>query len=606
MTSPVLQYGRVEDWIGGLVMDGLDSDDLPDDVALTGSVKLEPMLAESAGGIRVPTMPKWLSVQPVTCQYVNGRLTHRGLPYVMLLAPNEATNPTNWKWQASFDLRLNGAQVVRKQFAFVLPVYDPDAALVAGRNPTIVNLTTVQPVNVPGSGTGVVQGPAGFSLSGVEIVEDGIQFYREAPGEPGGQVPVGVPVPLPAGSGEVPADSIDAAKLAPAVREKVASAITDAEADERYAPALTADSSRPGLYFFSGAVATDGALAAASSYYKSAALASGSTRLKLLTLGDSTNDGFGSPGGPSSWAKVWPQRLVELLRSQLGRPAGGRGWIPPSPPVGPGSYSFDTAQRLPAGRSLDALNFQIGIPGSLWLQRGHATNADEVLYTLSPGVTAVDVLTTGYGGDMIVTAANAGASITKDSAGDRVITRVTNPGATLSIRGSNTPSNVGLALLGIIEHVGDDGAGVTQVNLSQASIRAFEVAGWLSESDKSMLPLIDMYDPHVALITLGSNDKSTGRTQAQMSAAMTTIVDRLRSASAQMEIVFIVRPDPDSAWTAYGNNIIATAATLGVRSLDLRGRLSSPSLYIADGVHFNEAGEDAMAALMLDYMKVGV
>lgn len=236
MTSPVLQYGRVEDWIGGLVMDGLDSDDLPDDVALTGTVKLEPMLSESAGGIRVPTMPKWLSVQPIVCTYSNGRLTHRGLPYVMLLAPNEATNPTNWKWQASFDLRLNGAQVVRKQFAFALPVYDPDAALVAGRNPTVVNLTTVQPVNVPGSGTGVVQGPIGFSITGVEIVEDGIQFYREAPGAPDGQLPVGVPVPLPAGSGVIEADSVEAAMLAPEVRDKVEAAITEAEATNRYAP----------------------------------------------------------------------------------------------------------------------------------------------------------------------------------------------------------------------------------------------------------------------------------------------------------------------------------------------------------------------------------
>jgi YD repeat-containing protein len=236
MTSPVLQYGRVEDWIGGLVMDGLDSDDLPDDVALTGTVKLEPMLSESAGGIRVPTMPKWLSVQPIVCQYSNGRLTHRGLPYVMLLAPNEATNPTNWKWNASFDLRLNGAQVVRKPFSFALPVYDPEAALVAGRNPTIVNLTTVQPVNVPGSGTGVVQGPIGFSITGVEIVEDGIQFYREAPGSPDGQLPVGVPVPLPAGSGVIEADSVQATMLAPEVREKVNAALDEDAADIRYAP----------------------------------------------------------------------------------------------------------------------------------------------------------------------------------------------------------------------------------------------------------------------------------------------------------------------------------------------------------------------------------
>lgn len=235
MTTP-LQYGRVTDWIGGLIPDGLDSDDLPDDVNLTGTAKFEPILPDTSGGIRVPDLPRWFSVQSVEVTYANGRLTHRGLPYVMLLAPNDALNPTNWKWQVSFQLRLNGNQITRKQFAFSLPVYDPDAPLVDGRNPTVVDLTTVQPVNVPGSGTGVVQGPRGFSITGVEVVEDGIQFYAAAPG--GTEVPVGVPVPLPS-AGEVADESIDAAKLVPALRSKVEDAV-----------AVTEDPNRSGLYFF--------------------------------------------------------------------------------------------------------------------------------------------------------------------------------------------------------------------------------------------------------------------------------------------------------------------------------------------------------------------
>ncbi|MGB7239931.1 MAG: sialate O-acetylesterase, partial [Rhodococcus sp. (in: high G+C Gram-positive bacteria)] len=154
------------------------------------------------------------------------------------LAPNEATNPTNWKWKVSFDLRLNTVSITRKPFAFVLPAYDPDAPLVSGRNPTIVDLTTVQPVNVPGSGTGVVQGPQGFSIRGVEVLEEGIQFLAEAPG--GTLIPVGDPVPLP-DAGEVADDSIDAAKLAPAVREKVENALTQEEADNSYVPLWQAD-----------------------------------------------------------------------------------------------------------------------------------------------------------------------------------------------------------------------------------------------------------------------------------------------------------------------------------------------------------------------------
>ncbi|OZC80173.1 hypothetical protein CH274_13125 [Rhodococcus sp. 06-418-5] len=584
-----LGYCKVRVNITALVKDGNDSDIAPDEQALSGQLKLVPMVKPGTplqyddGGrkkLKVLTALENIEIGPF------GDIVNGAVDFVTVPAPDASnTNIAALQWQAIFVNPKYGNKIVQINDIFFWAVAGVDIDLADQVN-TAPSSTAVQ----------ITRGPRGFGVVDVQTEADELVFFAGPQDDPDAWLEAGRAL-LPAGGG--------------LTVEQIAAAAGDAETAlgqvlaNSYTPVLTADSSRPGLYFFSGAVATDGALAAASSYYKSAALASGSTRLKLLTLGDSTNDGFGSPGGPSSWAKVWPQRLAELLRSQLGRPAGGRGWIPPSPPVGPGSYSFNTAQQLPAGRTLDTLNvptFQTGIPGSLWLQRGHASNADEVLYTLSPGVTAVDVLTTGYSGNMIITAANAGSSITKSSVGDRIVTRITDPGATVSIRGD---VGVGLAILGIIEHVGDDGAGVTQVNLSQASIRAFEVAGWLSESDKSTLPLIDAYDPHVALITLGSNDKSTGRTQAQMSSAMTTIVERLRSASAQMEIVFIVRPDPDTAWTAYGNNIISTAATLGVRSLDLRGQLSSSSLYVADGVHFNEAGEDAMADLLLDYMKVG-
>ncbi|OZF47584.1 hypothetical protein CH292_19375 [Rhodococcus sp. 14-2470-1a] len=583
-------------------MDGLDNDDLPDDVALTGTAKFEPVLTDTSGGIRVPDLPRWFSVQPVEVTYANGRLTHRGLPYVMLLAPTDALNPTNWKWQVSFQLRLNGNQITRKQFSFALPVYDPAAPLVDGRNPTVVDLTTVQPVNVPGSGTGVVQGPRGFSITGVEVVEDGIQFYAAGPG--GTEVPVGVPVPLPS-AGEVADESIDATKLVPALRSKVEDAV-----------AVTEDPNRSGLYFFSSAAAgVDGALAAASPAYKSAALAASTSALRLMVLSDSTSDSFvggGVNGGSTRWADTWPNRLARKLRAQLTLPAGGVGWIPPSPPTWPGGYDYDTTVRRPVNYTeMDELNFQIGIPGSLWLQQGHGTNVYDVEYPLSPGTSSVDLVTTGYGGLIQVTCANSAANTTFDSTGDRKVTRVTNPGAWVRLVGASSPAPVGFALLGIYEYVGDEASGVRMLNLAQAAIQAAEVHSWLQNPAFSTKPLIAAYAPDVAVVVLGSNDLSAGgKTPQQTMESMGGAALEVKSVAPDCEVVFVMRPNPAAEFSALTNLIVANASSIGARVLDVRTdpriALSVPGLYVADGVHFSAAGDEAMADLMLDYMKVGV
>lgn len=348
----------------------------------------------------------------------------------------------------------------------------------------------------------------------------------------------------------------------------------------------------------------DGALAQASATYKAAAKAAGTSRLRILNIGDSTNDGYGKPGGPDAWAKTWPLKAAALLRTQLGSAAGGRGWLGPSTPLAPGNYVWPApAVSGGNGTARDDLSTQIGIPGALWLQKGHATTVDTVTFALAAGVTAVDVVTTGYSGNMIFTAANAGSSVTKDATGDRVITRVTNPGATLKVTGA---AGVGFALLGLVEYVGDETAGVTQWNLSRGAMRAFEYAGWLTDGAFSLKPMIGAFAPHVALVCLGANDYPT-RTTAQFGTALTTIFNEIRAVSAATEVVFIIRPLADSGattWNTYNETLQSTAASLGARVLDARG-LSGSGLYLADGVHFTEAGNSAMAALVLEYLKVG-
>lgn len=353
--------------------------------------------------------------------------------------------------------------------------------------------------------------------------------------------------------------------------------------------------------------ATDGPLALASPAYRGTALDAGLARLRIAVLGDSSLDGYGNPGGPDEWAKVAPLVLAELLRVNYQVAAGGRGWIPPSTPLAPGNYVWSPATLSPAGFALDDLSTQVGVPGALWLQRGHATNVDEVTWALSPGTTAVDVVTTMYGGDVTITP-GSGSPVTLNQTGDRVITRITNPGATINIHGE---AGVGFAILGIIEYVGDESTGVTMWNLARGAMHMHEYAAWMSDANLSLTPMITAYDPHVALVCLGANDyESEVAATPNFSDAMTSVYNSLANAAPGVTIVFVIRDLPDNpsgpTWDEYVDTITSTAVTLGAHVLDLRLTIpnGAPGLYLGDGVHYTEAGNLAVAEAVADYMRV--
>ncbi|WP_009473888.1 SGNH/GDSL hydrolase family protein [Rhodococcus sp. JVH1] len=558
-----LGYSTVRVNVTALVIDGVDSDDLPDDTPLTGTLTLTPMVAEGstilyddAGTLKMKALTM-LEV-PIDNQ---GNINHRNRDYVKIVAPTAATtNMAELQWRATFSDLKYGTKSTR-----INPIYFyavPDAE---------INLA--EHVNVAPNSTAVqlARGPRGFAVGEV-ISDSGDLVFRldDAESTEVGRVPLSLAILPPGGTDGQFLGLVDG-QLA---------------------------------WVNGGSTGVDGPLAQASSTYRTAALAAGTSRLKILSIGDSTNDGYGNPGGPDQWAKTWPLKLASLLRVDLGLTSGGRGWIPPSTPLAPGNYEYVPATLLPNGFALDDLTTQVGIPGSLWLQRGHASNVDEVAYTLSAGTTAVDIVTTGYGGNMTFTPAT-GSPVTIDSTGDRVFTRITNPGSTVNIHAA---SGVGFALLGIIEYAADTAAGVTQWNLSRGAMAAHEYAAWLAAGDKSLKPIIGAYAPHVALVCLGANDYQGGRTPSQLATALTAIHNDITAASAGTEVVFVIRPladDPEQAttWTDYVETISSTAAGLGAHVLDVRD-LTGSGLYVADGVHFTEAGNTAMAEAAAAYMKV--
>ncbi|OZD23804.1 hypothetical protein CH253_08045 [Rhodococcus sp. 06-156-3C] len=380
-------------------------------------------------------------------------------------------------------------------------------------------------------------------------------------------------------------------------------------ADGQVGAKFRADPNFPGLFYLNDTLSApaDGLLALASERYRLAAKNAGRDRLRIVTLGDSTNDGFsaGQVGATDSWAGTWPQLLASKLRGHLGVPAGGQGWMPPMPPTGPGSYGYRLGELGPnTATGYDALNFQVGIPGSLWLQAGHESNAFTVKYPLRAGTTSVGIVTTQYGGRVEVECANAAASTTIEGTGDRIYTRVDNPGSSVLVRGAE---GVGFALLGIVEYVGDEERGVTQFNLSQAAIRGDEIAGWLEDPDMSLKPLIVGADPNVVLVTVGGNDFGAGRSKADIEQTMTRINAQMLEAAPRADVVFIVRPAVDDGWDDFADHMVAAAVRIGAHVLDVRKSIAAdaPGLFLDDRTHWTVAGEQAMAEAVLEFMKVG-
>jgi hypothetical protein len=279
--------------------------------------------------------------------------------------------------------------------------------------------------------------------------------------------------------------------------------------------------------------------------------------------------------------------------------------VPSSHPLDAGNYVYDDVSVLSGGTSADAIGGQVGVPGALWLQPGNGTTYDTVRWNLAAGVTAVDVVTTGYpDGTLIITSANSPADPNPviDADGFRTLTRITNPGSWVQLEGG-----AGIASLGLIEYVGDDTAGVTHWNLSQGAMAAHEYAYWLNTPGEfSTAGLVEILDPHVALVNLGANDYESGRTATELADAITTLHTKIVERAPSVDVVFIIRPLADGVgetWAAYSETIVTTAATLGAHVLDLRGFAGS-GYFIADGVHFTEAGNAAYADSVLDYLKV--
>ncbi|PTR30587.1 hypothetical protein C8K36_102439 [Rhodococcus sp. OK519] len=166
MTHP-LKYVTVKGNISAFIPDGMDPDDDPDEVGVTGTVRFTLQL-NTRDAVLMPHHPNGPTIRVVQQFDVpldsNGDLSHRGKKFVKLPALDEWTSPQAAFYRVEFvDLRVRNERVVLR------PLEIP---AVPG---TVVDLANEFPV--PGSpAPGVTRGPQGDSVSGVRVEGSSLVF----------------------------------------------------------------------------------------------------------------------------------------------------------------------------------------------------------------------------------------------------------------------------------------------------------------------------------------------------------------------------------------------------------------------------------------------
>lgn len=329
----------------------------------------------------------------------------------------------------------------------------------------------------------------------------------------------------------------------------------------------------------------------------------GTGQLKVMVFGDSSNDGFGQPGGPTDVGQIWTYKMAEFLRADMGLPAGGRGWIPASN-GGPGEYGYAPVTMTPAGANVDDLTWQVGVPRSIWLQAGQTATFNKLRWELSAGTTSVDILVSGYTNtNMLITSAAIPAGTSKVSGDGSPLTihRVTNPGAWIAVN----PVTNGFGVLGIVEYKGDETSGIQVRNHSLAGIVTEDTYDWTNIVDGSLTPMIQNYLPDLVLLTLGSNDIDTAVDVPTFRTNVLNLHNRIKTLSPNSTIVWILRDQNVAEWPAYSDNIADVVEPQGGSVLDLRDVMRGRAYaVIADGVHYTPAGNERVARLVKSHLRV--
>ncbi len=156
-----LVYGKVVGRFLANIADGADINDKPEFAPLSGTVTFT---AEAPKVLVADAVPDPATYVQLPKHYAcsldeNGYITWRGKRGVLLVAPNEDTNPTAWTWRVSFALEFEGDPVPMASYNFEVPEYipGPDEENPDEDSVGLVDLALVSPVPAS-NGEAVVRG----------------------------------------------------------------------------------------------------------------------------------------------------------------------------------------------------------------------------------------------------------------------------------------------------------------------------------------------------------------------------------------------------------------------------------------------------------------
>jgi hypothetical protein len=186
-------YTTVRVNVGALIIDGVDDDDIYDDVPVSGKLLLEPMIepgrpvqVSDAGRMKI----KAIAPFPVDIG-LNGEISYRNRDFVTVPAPTSATsNVAQLQWRATFqDLKYGTSKVtVPPIFFWAEPGLQVDLGdhINIAPSPTAVQLS---------------RGARGFGVVGAVPVEDEPTPAFAIEYETSTGTALSDPIPLPEGSG---------------------------------------------------------------------------------------------------------------------------------------------------------------------------------------------------------------------------------------------------------------------------------------------------------------------------------------------------------------------------------------------------------------------
>lgn len=312
--------------------------------------------------------------------------------------------------------------------------------------------------------------------------------------------------------------------------------------------------------------------------------------VRLVVFADSRGEGV-TPNpateGITGWDKTFPSLVAQMMRNELGLPAGGRGWIPLALTDDAAAYRF-TVSSFEAGTPAPVVG-DTGVPGSQWMVPERT-----IRVPLSAGCTSVALVSAPSGGGGYatkLTGQKAGRvrDWGQDGASGVLVDSLNDPGTYVDV----TSGGGGFFALGLIEYVGDETAGVQVLNFAVSGIDSAQMA--VNVGKPAMSALLDWYSADVSVVALGANDVGHAVSPAQTVTALDSILDA--SGGAVVAVTAIPAGSPTSAWNATNAAIRGLSATIADIVADVPASVDAAAagLFLSDGTHFTLSGNAAQA-----------